>query len=118
MPMTSGLTGLRQFLSPNQQRDWLDGKSDLPGTTELSESVEQRFKYTTASRNCCVARREDKRWNFSCSAVRSASIPRPLHPANFTTDGSARRTGWTKPFSVAMPGSLVCRVHYTLRVLR
>lgn len=45
MPPTSRLTGLRQFLNLEQQRDWLDGKSDLPDTTERPESLEQRFKY-------------------------------------------------------------------------
>ncbi|MFD9899518.1 hypothetical protein [Mesorhizobium sp. NPDC059025] len=38
-------TGLRQFLDLDQQRDWLDGKIDLPDTTERSESLEQRFRY-------------------------------------------------------------------------
>lgn len=38
-------TGLRQFLNPEQQRDWLDGKSPLPDADERAESFEQRFKY-------------------------------------------------------------------------
>lgn len=38
-------TGLRQFLDLDQQRDWLEGKIDLPDTTERSESLEQRFRY-------------------------------------------------------------------------
>lgn len=51
--------GLRQFLDPLQQRDWMEGETDLPeqphgrhagvqgGTAadERSESLEQRFKY-------------------------------------------------------------------------
>jgi hypothetical protein len=38
-------TGLRQFLDLDQQRDWLEGKIDLPDTTERSVSLEQRFRY-------------------------------------------------------------------------
>src|SRR5881394_2644851 len=37
--------GLRQFLDPEQQRAWVDGKANLPDTDERSESLEQRFKY-------------------------------------------------------------------------
>src|SRR3954453_2874475 len=43
--MTPAIRGLRQFLSPEQQRAWLDGEAHLPDTTERSESLEQRFKY-------------------------------------------------------------------------
>lgn len=39
------ITGLRQFLTPEQQRDWLDGKVDLPDADERPESLELRFKY-------------------------------------------------------------------------
>jgi len=38
-------TGLRQFLDPKQQRDWIEGKADLPDAEERSESLELRFKY-------------------------------------------------------------------------
>lgn len=38
-------TGLRQFLHPEQQRDWIEGKADLPDAEERSESLELRFKY-------------------------------------------------------------------------
>lgn len=38
-------TGLRQFLDPEQQRDWIDGKIDLSDADERSESLELRFKY-------------------------------------------------------------------------
>ena len=38
-------TGVRQFLDPEQQRDWVEGKTDLPDAAERSESLEQRFKY-------------------------------------------------------------------------
>lgn len=39
------ITGLRQFLSPKQQSDWLDGKADLADAEERQESLELRFKY-------------------------------------------------------------------------
>lgn len=38
-------TGLRQFLDPEQQRDWIEGKADVPDAEERSESLELRFKY-------------------------------------------------------------------------
>jgi hypothetical protein len=38
-------TGLRQFLSLEQQRDWIEGNTDLPDADERSESLEHRFKY-------------------------------------------------------------------------
>ncbi|UXN67402.1 hypothetical protein N8E89_28095 (plasmid) [Phyllobacterium sp. A18/5-2] len=38
-------TGVRQFLDSEQQRDWIEGKIDLPDTSDRSESLEQRFKY-------------------------------------------------------------------------
>lgn len=45
MAKTSSPTGLRQFLSLDQQQEWLDGKADLPDATERTESLEHRFKY-------------------------------------------------------------------------
>ncbi|BCH34428.1 hypothetical protein MesoLjLc_63580 [Mesorhizobium sp. L-8-10] len=38
-------TGLRQFLDLEQQRDWIEGKTDFPDAGDRSESLEQRFKY-------------------------------------------------------------------------
>jgi hypothetical protein len=38
-------TGLRQFLSPEDQRRWMDGETNPPDADERSESVELRFKY-------------------------------------------------------------------------
>ncbi len=38
-------TGVQQFLDSEQQRDWIEGKIDLPDTSDRSESLEQRFKY-------------------------------------------------------------------------
>jgi hypothetical protein len=41
----SGGKGLRQFLDAQQQRDWLEGNSELPDADERTESLEQRFRY-------------------------------------------------------------------------
>ena len=38
-------TGLRQFLELEQQREWIEGRIDLPDTADRSESLEHRFKY-------------------------------------------------------------------------
>jgi hypothetical protein len=38
--------GLRQFLTDEQQRDWLDGAANPPDAEERAESLEQRFKYS------------------------------------------------------------------------
>jgi hypothetical protein len=37
--------GLRQFLTPEQQHDWLGGTAIPPDAHERSESLEHRFKY-------------------------------------------------------------------------
>ncbi len=39
------ITGLRQFLDLEQQRNWIEGDTDLPDADERAESLEQRFKY-------------------------------------------------------------------------
>lgn len=44
-PPRRSTTGLRQFLDPQQQRDWIEAKTDLPDADERSESLELRFKY-------------------------------------------------------------------------
>lgn len=44
-PPRRGTTGLRQFLDPEQQRDWIAGKAGLRDAAERSESLELRFKY-------------------------------------------------------------------------
>ena len=44
-PARRKATGLRQFLGPEQQRDWMEGRTDLPDADERAESLEQRFKY-------------------------------------------------------------------------
>src|SRR5690349_6605792 len=38
-------TGLRQFLSLEQQQDWRNGEADLPDADAREESLELRFKY-------------------------------------------------------------------------
>ena len=38
-------TGLRQFLNPEQQRSWIEGKTNVRDADERSESMELRFKY-------------------------------------------------------------------------
>jgi hypothetical protein len=38
-------TGVGQFLNSEQQRDWIEGKIDLPDASDRLESLEQRFKY-------------------------------------------------------------------------
>jgi hypothetical protein len=38
--------GLSQFLTLEQQRDWLEGTAKPPDADERSESLEQRFKYS------------------------------------------------------------------------
>jgi hypothetical protein len=40
-----GATGLRQFLTDEQQHDWLEGKAKLQDADERDESLEQRFRY-------------------------------------------------------------------------
>ena len=37
--------GLRQYLTVEQQRAWLEGETIPPDARERSESLEQRFKY-------------------------------------------------------------------------
>lgn len=41
-----GAKGLRQFLDPGQQRDWIEGRTNLPDAGERAESLELRFKYS------------------------------------------------------------------------
>jgi hypothetical protein len=44
-PDRGSAKGLRQFVNPEQQRAWMEGKTNLPDADERSESLEQRFKY-------------------------------------------------------------------------
>jgi hypothetical protein len=45
MTLAAATKGLRQFLTPEQQRAWVDGEAELPDAEERSQSLEQRFKY-------------------------------------------------------------------------
>ncbi|MBN9074959.1 MAG: hypothetical protein BGN87_15930 [Rhizobiales bacterium 65-79] len=38
-------TGIRQFIDPERQRDWIEGKIDFPDADERQQSMELRFKY-------------------------------------------------------------------------
>ncbi|MBA3942363.1 MAG: hypothetical protein C0520_14245 [Sphingopyxis sp.] len=40
-----GLKGLRQFLDPVQQAEWLEGRAEWPDAEERQDSIEQRIKY-------------------------------------------------------------------------
>ena len=44
-PRHDAAKGLRQFLSPEQQRAWTEGEATPTDADERSESLEQRFKY-------------------------------------------------------------------------
>jgi hypothetical protein len=45
MTLAAATIGLRQFLTPEQQRAWFEGEAELPDAEERSQSLEQRFKY-------------------------------------------------------------------------
>ena len=44
-PEVRSATGLRQFLDPKQQREWIEGKTSLLDAEDRPECLEQRFKY-------------------------------------------------------------------------
>lgn len=94
-------TGLRQFLDPEQQRDWIEGKADLADAEERSESLELRFKYLPRfqkllrrpqaqdvleilalyGRNCIPIPRRSERHYWSVSCLPSTS-DKPLIRVN------------------------------------
>src|SRR4051812_32703591 len=94
-------TGLRQFLDLKQQRDWIEGKTDLPDSGSRSESLEQRFKYAARfekllrrpqardvlkilgvyGRNCIPLLRKTERYYWSVSCLPSTS-DKPLVRVN------------------------------------
>lgn len=94
-------TGLRRFLDPGQQRDWIEGKADLRDTDERSESLELRFKYVPRfqkllrrpqaqevleilgfyGRNCIPIPRKSERQYWSVSCLPSTS-DKPLVRVN------------------------------------
>ena len=42
---SQSLKGLRQFLDPDQQELWLEGRAELPDAGERQDSIEQRIRY-------------------------------------------------------------------------
>jgi hypothetical protein len=100
-PDCRSIKGLRQFLSPEQQRSWMDGKTDLPDADERSESLEQRFKYVARfenllrrpqaeevldilklyGENCIPVPRRTERYYWSVSCLPSTS-DKPLARVN------------------------------------
>lgn len=98
--MRSDSTGLRQFLSLEQQRAWLDG-APLDDADERQEAVELRFKYlpryhkligrpqagevlkllATYARNCLPMPRRTERYWWSVSCLPSTS-DKPLVRVN------------------------------------
>jgi hypothetical protein len=97
----SSMKGLRQFLTPEQQRDWMEGKTTLIDADERSESLEQRFKYVarfekllrrpqaeevleilrTYGENCIPIPRRTERFYWSVSCLPSTS-DKPLARVN------------------------------------
>jgi hypothetical protein len=95
------IKGLRQFLNPEQQRSWIEGRTTLPDSDERSESLEQRFKYVARfekllrrpqaqevleilrlySKNCIPIPRTTERHYWSVSCLPSTS-DKPLVRVN------------------------------------
>jgi hypothetical protein len=98
---TRPLKGLRQFLDPDQQSDWLDGTAILHDADERPESLELRFKYlgrfdkllsrpqapealdilALYARNCIPIPRQTERFYWSVSCLPSTS-DKPLVRVN------------------------------------
>ena len=94
-------TGVRQFFDLEQQRDWIEGKTDLPDAAERSESLEHRFKYAARfekllrrpqaedvreilglyGSNCIPIPRKTERYYWSVSCLPSTS-DKPLVRVN------------------------------------
>jgi hypothetical protein len=106
--------GLRQFLTPEQQRDWLEGETTLDDAAERSQSLEQRFKYAARldkllhrpqaqavldilrlyGSTCLPIPRTTERWYWSVSCLPS-SPDRPLVRVN---------AGWMELFALHPDG--------------
>jgi len=120
-----GTTGLRQFLDPEQQRAWIEGKAGLPDTDERSESMELRFKYITRfekllrrpqaqdvlailglyGRNCIPIPRRSERHYWSVSCLPSTS-DKPLVRVN---------ASWMELFTLYAAGEGV-RARFLMRL--
>ena len=93
--------GLRQFLTAEQQRRWMEGEANLPDANERLESLEQRFKYVSRfekflrrpqaedvleilsiyGQNCIPISRTTERFYWSVSCLPSTS-DKPLVRVN------------------------------------
>jgi len=93
--------GLRQFLTLEQQRAWLEGETNLPDSDERSDSMEQRFRYAARfeklmrrpqaqdvleilriyAENCIPISRTTERFYWSVSCLPSTS-DKPLARVN------------------------------------
>jgi len=96
-----GVKGLRQFLDPGQQRDWVEGRANLRDTDERPQSLELRFKYAARfekllgrpqapdvlallalyGRSCIPIPRRTERYYWSVSCLPSTS-DKPLVRVN------------------------------------
>jgi len=92
-PPRPGTKGLRQFLTPAQQRGWVEGEANLRDADDREESLEQRFKYvarfekllrrpqarevleilTLYGQNCIPIPRRTERYYWSVSCLPSTS---------------------------------------------
>ena len=95
------MKGLRQFLTSEEQQDWLDGKAELSDAAERSDSLEHRFKYAGRfekllrrpqaeealeilriyGQTCMPIPRRTERWYWSVSCLPSTS-DKPLVRVN------------------------------------
>jgi hypothetical protein len=95
------ITGICQFVDPEQQRAWIDGEAELHDAEERAECLEQRFKYTarfhkllrcpqadevlailgTYGSNCIPVPRRTERYYWSVSCLPSTS-DKPLIRVN------------------------------------
>jgi hypothetical protein len=119
-----GATGLRQFLDLEQQRNWIEGKTDLRDADERSESLELRLKYVTRfqkllrhpqaqdvmeilslyGQNCIPIPRKSERHYWSVSCLPSTS-DKPLVRVN---------ASWMELFTLYADGEGIrarCLVH-------
>ena len=117
--------GLRQFLDPEQQRDWLEGKANPPDTEERPESLEQRFRYAARfekllrrpqaqevlailrlyADSCLPIPRMTERYYWSVSCLPSTS-DKPLARVN---------TSWMELFTI-LPDSEDLRARFILHL--
>ena len=98
MAKTSRLTGVRQFLDLEQQREWIEGKTDLVDADERQESLEQRFKYTARFEK--LLRRPQGREVLAVLGIYGAScIPIPRRTERFYWSVSCLPSTSDKPLT-------------------